>query len=368
MAKKDPGRKTPFYDKHRQHGAQMVNFFGFAMPLQYTSMVAEHRRVRSTVGMFDLCHMGEIEIRGPDALDFVQKMTVNDASLLHIGQAQYTAMCYPDGGIVDDFLVYRLRDSYLFVINAANIAKAFQWLVDNRDGHVVIENLSDASALLAVQGPRAEDVVAKLTNVDLRGISYYRFIRDQVAGYPMLISRTGYTGEDGFELYFDPDHAHQIWEAFLKAGQEFQIEPVGLAARDSLRLEMKFLLYGQDIDETTNPLEAGLGWVTKLDKGDFIGRQALLALKEQGLTRKLVAFEMLERAIPRSSYQLCVAGQRVGRVTSGLFSPSLNKGIGMGYVSIEHAGVGTQLDVLIRGKAVPSQVVKPPFYKEGSRR
>jgi aminomethyltransferase len=368
MPNKELGRKTPFYNMHLRHHAHMVNFFNFAMPLRYTSMVSEHRRVRSTVGMFDLSHMGEIEVRGPAALDFVQKMTINDASRLQYGQVQYTAMCYPDGGIVDDFLLYRLENSYLLVVNAANIDKNFRWLLENIDGQAVVENQSDGWALLAIQGPQSQDVLVKLTDLDLKEIHYYRFDRGQVGGCPMLISRTGYTGEDGFELYLEPSYARQVWESVLEAGGEFQLEPVGLGARDSLRLEMKYALYGQDIDETINPLESGLGWITKLDKGDFIGRSALLAIKEGGLVRKLVGFEMTERAIPRSHYDLCAGGQKVGKVTSGGFSPSLNKGIGLGYLPMEHAGVGTELEVLIRGKAVPAQVVQTPFYKMGTRK
>jgi aminomethyltransferase len=368
MPKKELGRKTPFYDMHLRHGAHMVDFFNFAMPLRYTSMVEEHRRVRSTVGMFDLSHMGEIEIRGPAALSFVQKMTINDASRLQYGQVQYTIMCYPDGGIVDDFLVYKLEDSYLLVVNAANIDKDFQWLVKNNDGQAVVENQSGRYALLAIQGPRSQDVLAKLTDLNLQGLDYYHFARGQVAGFPMLVSRTGYTGEDGFELYLEPSSAHQAWKSILEAGGGFQLQPVGLGARDSLRLEMKYALYGQDIDETTNPLESGLGWITKLEKGNFIGRQALLAIKERGVVRKLVGFEMRGRAIPRTHYDLCAEGQRIGKVTSGGFSPSLNKGIGLGYLPVEHAGEGTELEVSIRGKPVPAQVVKTPFYKTGTRR
>lgn len=364
----EPGQKTPFYEMHVRHGARIVNFVGFAMPIQYTSIVNEHLRVRSTVGMFDLSHMGEIEIRGPQALAFVQKMTINDASLLQIGQVQYSAMCYPDGGIVDDLLVYRCEDSYILVVNAANVDKDFQWLLDNGDGQTDVLNRSAAYALLAIQGPRAEDVLAKLTDLDLKVIAFYSFAWGSVCGCPMLISRTGYTGEDGFELYLDPQHAHQIWDCVLEAGQEFELQPVGLAARDSLRLEMKYALYGQDIDRTTNPLESGLGWITKLNKGDFIGRQALLDLKERGLSRRLVCFEMQQRAIPRQHYDLCVGGQKKGQVTSGIFSPSLNKGIGMGYIPVKYAAVGTELEILIRNKLVPARVVKPPFYKEGSRK
>jgi aminomethyltransferase len=368
MAKEELGQKTPFHDRHLRHGAHMVNFSGFAMPLQYTSIVGEHIRVRSTVGMFDLSHMGQIEVRGTGALAFVQKMTINDASLLKIGQAQYSAMCTPEGGIVDDFLVYRLKDSYMLVVNASNIEKGFRWLLDHKDGRLVVENNSEAYALLAIQGPRSEDVLTKLTDANLKEMAFYRFAQGQVVGCPALISRTGYTGEDGFELYFDPRHADQIWDSVWEAGQEFHIQAVGLGARNSLRLEMRYALYGQDIDETTNPFEAGLSWITKLQKGEFLGRQSLVNIKEKGLTRKLVGFEMEERAIPRSHYDLSVQGRKVGQVTSGVFSPSLNRGIGTGYASIEHAGVGTRLDVDIRGKAVQAQVVKAPFYKKGSRK
>jgi aminomethyltransferase len=295
-------------------------------------------------------------------------MTVNDPSGLKVGQAQYTAMCYPDGGIVDDLLVYRQEDSYLLVVNASNIAKDLQWLLDHQEDRVAIEDQSGAYALLAVQGPRSQDVLARLTEADLEGLPFYHFLHGRVAGIPTLISRTGYTGEDGFELYISPDHAPGLWSAVQEAGEEYQIEPVGLGARDSLRLEMKYPLYGQDIDRSTNPLEAGLGWITKLDGGDFIGREALLGIKARGLSRKLVGFEMRERAIPRPGYHLLAGGDQIGQVTSGIFSPSLSKGIGTGYVPVEHARVGTELFVLIRNRTVPAEVVKPPFYKEGSRR
>jgi aminomethyltransferase len=360
------GRKTPFYEMHLRHHARMIPFAGFTLPLQYTGIVDEHRRVRSTVGIFDLSHMGEVEIRGPGALTFVQRMTVNDASALEVGHIQYTAMCYSDGGMVDDFLIYRLENSYLLVVNAVNIKKDHRWLADNRQGRVVIEDHSDGYALLAIQGPRAADVLARLTDLNLAEIAYYRFARGPVGGFPMLVSRTGYTGEDGFELYLHPQHAQRLWELVLDAGQKFQIEPVGLGARDSLRLEMKYLLYGQDIDRTTNPLESGLGWITKLDKGDFIGRQALLAVKQRGLSRRLAGFEMCQRAIPRQHHHLCLGDRKLGHVTSGAFSPSLNRGIGLGYLPVEYAQAGIKLEVLIRDKPVPAQVVKTPFYKGGS--
>jgi aminomethyltransferase len=368
MTKSDMGRRTPFYDRHLRHKARIVNFFGYAMPLQYKSIIAEHLRVRSTVGLFDLSHMGEIIVKGPDALGFVQMMTVNDASVLDVGQVQYTAMCTPQGGIIDDLLVYRLEDAYLLVVNAANIGKDYDWLREHRKGLVEIENRSDEYALLAIQGPRAQMVMARLTDADLDSLGYYHFVQGQAADVPMIISRTGYTGEDGFELYLAPGQAPRVWDAVLESGREDELEPVGLGARDSLRLEMKFALYGQDIDGTTTPLEAGLGWITKLSKGDFIGRPALVEQKERGLSRRLVGFEMKEKAVPRSGYQLQVEGEVVGQVTSGIFSPSLSKGIGMGYLPIRYASTGSRLEVLIRGQAVPADVVKTPFYTKGTHR
>jgi aminomethyltransferase len=346
----------------------MVNFFGFAMPLQYKSIVAEHLHVRAAVGMFDLSHMGEFAVRGPQALPFLQRMTINDVDCLEAGQAQYTAMCYPDGGIVDDLLVYRLEERYLLVVNAANIDKDFGWLEEHRRGQVELKNLSDRYALLAIQGPRSQAVLSRLTEADLNSLNFYHFAEGQVADVPMIISRTGYTGEDGFELYLEPKEAPRIWDVVLSAGREAELQPVGLGARDSLRLEMKYALYGQDIDQTTTPLEAGLGWITKLDKEEFIGREALLEQKKKGLSRRLVGFEMLQKAVPRTGYELRVDGRSVGRVTSGAFSPSLNKGIGTGYLPIEYAPVGTSIEVLIRNRAVPARVVKTPFYTEGSHR
>jgi len=368
MTDEHSGQRTPFYDCHLKHGARMVNFCGFAMPLQYKGIVDEHRHVRQAVGMFDLSHMGEFTVRGPEAASFLQYMTINDVNHLEAGQAQYTAMCYPDGGIVDDLLIYRLEDEYLLVVNAANIAKDFDWLKEHRRDGAELEDDSSRYALLAIQGPRSQPVLSRLTETDLDSLSFYHFTTARVADAEMIVSRTGYTGEDGFELYLAPEEAPRIWEAVTSAGREDDLQPVGLGARDSLRLEMKYALYGQDIDRTTNPLEAGLGWITKLDKGEFIGRKALLAQKENGLTRRLAAFEMLARAVPRIGYRLQVDGRAVGRVTSGIFSPSLNKGIGCGYLPVEYASVGTRMEVLIREQAQPAQVVKPPFYKQGSHR
>ena len=368
MTDEPDGRRTPFYDRHLKHGAHLVNFCGFTMPLQYKGIVAEHRHIRQAVGMFDLSHMGEFIVRGPEAVPFLQRMTVNDVERLEIGQAQYTAMCYPDGGIVDDLLIYRLEDAYLLVVNAANIAKDFDWLEEHRKGQVELEDRSRQYALLAIQGPRSQPVLSRLTETDLEALPFYYFVEDRVAGADVILSRTGYTGEDGFELYLESGDAPRIWDAVLQAGRPDDLQPVGLGARDSLRLEMKYALYGQDIDHTTNPLEAGLSWITKLDKGEFVGREALLVQKESGLTRRLVGFEMLTRAVPRTGYELRAGGRTVGRVTSGIFSPSLNKGIGCGYLPLEHVSAGTRIEVMIRNKALPAQVVKTPFYKKGTHR
>jgi len=368
MTDSDVGNPTPFYDRHLRHGARMVNFFGFAMPLQYKGIVAEHRHVRQAVGLFDLSHMGEFSVRGRDALPFLQRMTINDVASLEIGQVQYTAMCYPDGGIVDDLLVYRLEDRFLLVVNAANIEKDFGWLREHLGDRVELENLSHRYALLAIQGPRAQPVMSRLTEMDLEALNFYHFAEGQVADVPMILSRTGYTGEDGFELYLEPREASRIWDAVLTAGRDDELQPVGLGARDSLRLEMKYALYGQDIDRTTTPLEAGLGWITKLNKGEFIGRDTLTAQKKKGLSRRLVGFEMLQKAVPRTGYQLRVNGRQAGRVTSGIFSPSLNKGIGTAYLPVEHAPAGTQIEVIIRERAIPAQVVKTPFYTRGTHK
>ncbi len=368
MTDEQDGRRTPFYDCHLKHRARMVNFFGFAMPLQYEGIVAEHRHVRQAVGMFDLSHMGEFVVRGPDAVPFLQQMTINDLARLEEGQAQYTAMCYPDGGIVDDLLIYRLKDFYLLVVNAANIDKDFDWLEEHRRGRVELSNHSQRYALLAIQGPRSQPVLSRLTETDLDSMKFYHFAEGRVADADMIVSRTGYTGEDGFELYLDPEAAPRVWDAVVSAGRPEDLRPVGLGARDSLRLEMKYALYGQDIDRTTNPLEAGLGWITKLDKGEFVGREALVAQKEKGLSRRLVGFEMLEKAVPRNGYEMKADGRSVGRVTSGIFSPSLNKGIGCGYLPVEHASPGTRIEVLIRKRAIPAQVVKTPFYTKGTHK
>ncbi len=354
-------KKTALHDIHVKLGARMVPFAGFHMPIQYHSIRDEHVRVRTTVGVFDVSHMGEIVITGPKALDMVQKVTINDAAKLEVGQVQYSAMCYPDGGIVDDLLVYRFNDRYMLVVNAANKDKDLQWILQNKIEGCQIEDQSDQITQLAVQGKKAEETLQKLTAVDLSGIKFYWFVEDELAGVPMIISRTGYTGEPGFELYFANEHAEHVWNAVMEAGKEFDIEPIGLGARDTLRLEKKMCLYGNDIDETTNPIEAGLGWITKLDKGDFIGREALLKVKEEGPKRKLVAIVLEGQGFPRKGYKIFKDGQEIGQVTSGTVSPILNKGIALGYVKREFSKVGTELQVDIRGKKVPATIIKPPF-------
>ena len=353
-------KKTALYDVHRKLNAKMVPFAGFQMPIQYHSIRAEHRRVRETVGVFDISHMGEIEIRGTDAIDMVQNVTINDASALAVGQVQYSAMCYPDGGIIDDLLVYRHPDRFLLVVNAANIEKDYQWLQHNKLAGCDVSNISDKVTLIAVQGKKAEATLQKLTDIPLGNIKYYWFVEGILAGVSMLISRTGYTGEPGFELYLDNVYAEEVWDKVFEAGKEFKIEPIGLGARDSLRMEKKMCLYGNDIDQSTNPLEAGLGWITKLDKTDFISKDSLLKIKENGLERKLVAFILRDKGFPRSGCDLYKDGKKIGVVTSGTVSPVLEKGIGLGYVQIDLSKIGTMIDIKIRDELIPAEIVKLP--------
>jgi aminomethyltransferase len=360
-------KRTAFFDRHVQAGGKMVAFAGFEMPVQYPAgIVEEHRSVRDRVGVFDVSHMGEVEVAGTDALAFVQNITINDASKLTPGRVQYSAMCYPDGGIVDDLLVYRMADRFMLVINAANTAKDIAWMQENIRGDVVLTDKSDATSLLAVQGPRSLDTLRKLTATDLEPLQYYHWMHATIAGVSMLISRTGYTGELGYELYFPSDAATgmKVWDALMDAGKEFGIAPIGLGARDTLRLEMGFCLYGNDIDATTNPLEAGLGWITRLGKGNFVGRDAIRTMKEDGPKRKLVGFTVTDRAFPRHGYTIQVAGVETGHVTSGTFSPTLEHGIGMGYVPADHATIGAGLDVMIRNAPVPATIVPLPFVKK----
>jgi aminomethyltransferase len=354
-------KKTALHGTHVKLKAKMVEFAGFDMPVLYHSIRDEHRRVRKTVGIFDVSHMGEIEIWGNNALQLVQLLTINDASLLEIGQAQYTGMCYENGGIVDDLLIYKFPDHYLLVINAANKDKDLKWVLDHIIDGCDVKDVSDKITQLAVQGKKALDTLQKLTAISLADIKYYWFAEGILADAPMLISGTGYTGEPGFELYFDNKYAEQVWNEVMKAGAEFDIEPIGLGARDSLRLEKKMCLYGNDIDQTTNPLEAGLGWITKLDKGEFIGRTALIKAKTEGVKRKLVAFVLKQSGFPRFNYEIYKNDNKIGHVTSGTVSPILEKGIGLGYVQTDFAKVGTEIEIKIRDSYLTAEIIKPPF-------
>ena len=363
-----PLKRTPLHDVHVSLGAKMVPFAGYEMPVQYPAgVMAEHKAVRAAAGLFDVSHMGEFVVRGPQALDLVNHVTTNDASTLAVGQAQYSALCNERGTIEDDCLVYRADDHFMIVVNASNAAKDLD-LVQRHAARfdATLEDVSDDTALLALQGPTAQQVLARHTAADLDALEYYHFTMAEVAGVPdVLVSRTGYTGEDGFELYFPAEHARTVWEALTAAGD---VQPAGLGARDTLRLEMGMALYGNDIDEETSPYEANLGWIVKLKKGDFVGREALAAQKERGPARKLVGFTFDERAIPRHGYPVFYQGEPSGEVRSGTMSPSLGIPIGTCYLPVAGAAEGTTFEVEIRGKRVPARVVKPPFYKDASHR
>jgi aminomethyltransferase len=352
---------------YQKCGARVVDFHGWALPVQFAGVIEEHLAVRGKAGLFDICHMGEIELSGPGALSLIQKVTINDASTLADGQVQYSAMCYPDGGIVDDITVYRRSaDRYLLCVNASNIEKDFAWISGHREGEVSVVNASARTALLALQGPLSERILQPVADRDLSALGYYHFTAGKVAGVEGLISRTGYTGEDGFELFIPSPSAVGVWEALMNEGAPLGLAPIGLGARDTLRLEMKYALYGNDIDQATHPLEAGLGWVTKPDKGDFIGREAILERAKQSPRRKLVGFELTGPGIARSHHVIWAGDTRLGEVTSGTFAPSLKKSIGMGYVPEEFSHPGTEVEVEIRDKRVGARVVSTPFYKQGT--
>jgi aminomethyltransferase len=361
-------KRTPLWEEHRAVGAKLVPFAGYDMPVQYRSgIISEHNAVRKFAGLFDVSHMGEIEITGPQALDLVQYVTTNDASKLEYGQAQYSVMCREDGGAIDDCIVYRLRDRYMIVVNASNRVKDRDWIAHNAQKFdCEATDRSDEIALIALQGPRAEKILKNLTETDLPAIAYYHFDEGEVAGVPSLISRTGYTGEDGFELYLSGEDAVHVWRKLLEVGGADGLVPAGLGARDSLRLEMGYALYGNDIDEKRTPLEAGLGWVTKLDKGDFVGSEALRKLKEKGVRHRLVGFVLNERGFPRHGYEVRADGQGAGEVTSGTVSPSLDKGVGLAYVATEVSKPGTAVEIMVRDKAIPAEITRPPFYKHGT--
>jgi aminomethyltransferase len=355
-------KRTPLHAAHVRLGARMIGFGGWDMPVQYAGIVEEHRTVRAAVGLFDVSHMGEFEFRGANAMPALQRLTTNDVAALDIGQVQYSLLCYEDGGIVDDLTLYRQGDdAYMMTVNAANIDKDWAWVAEHLGGGVEAKNVSDTTGLVAVQGPHAERLLGRLADVDVAAIGYYRFARGRVAGVAAIVSRTGYTGEDGFELYLPAQGTERVWEALLAEGKRDGVAPIGLGARDTLRLEMKYALYGNDIDRTTNPLEAGLGWVVKPAKGDFVGRAAIEAVRAAGPRRRLVGFEMIDRAVARHGYPLRHDGTAVGEVTSGSYAPSVDRYIGMGYVPVALAAVGTELEIEVRGRGQRARVVKTPF-------
>ena len=360
-------KQTPFTDLHIGLGAKMHEFAGFNMPIEYSGILDEHTTVCNAVGVFDVSHMGEFWINGPKALALIQKITSNDASSLKVGKIQYTSFINEKGGIIDDFLLYHMEEEkYMLVVNAGNIQKDWEWCKKQNSMNASLEDASEHTALLAVQGPKALEVLQKLTETDLASIPYYAFEYGTIAGVDnVIISNTGYTGAGGFELYFYPNEGVKIWNALFDAGKEFGIKPAGLGARDTLRLEMGFNLYGNDMTEETSPLEAGLGWITKFTEGnDFIGRDVLEKQKADGVTRKLCAFTLCERGIPRHGYTIVnINDEEIGEVTSGTMSPILKVGIGMGYVKPEYSTIGTEIFIKVRNKNLKAEVVKPPFRK-----
>nr|WP_299033529.1 glycine cleavage system aminomethyltransferase GcvT [uncultured Tenacibaculum sp.] len=358
-------KNTALSHVHEALGAKMVPFAGYNMPVQYEGVTAEHETVRKGVGVFDVSHMGEFFLKGENALALIQKISSNDASKLVPGKAQYSCMPNADGGIVDDLIIYMIAENeYMLVVNASNIEKDWNWISQHNDLNVEMENRSEEWSLLAIQGPKAAEAMQSLTSVDLSNIKFYTFEITDFAGIPnVVVSATGYTGSGGFEVYVKNEDVEQLWNKVFEAGKDWGIKPIGLAARDTLRLEMGYCLYGNDIDDTTSPLEAGLGWITKFTK-DFVNAEALKAQKEAGVTRKLVAFELTERGVPRHDYEIVDAdGNNIGRVTSGTMSPSLGKGIGLGYVTIENSKVDSDIFIQVRKKQLSAKVVKLPFYK-----
>ncbi len=358
-------KNTALTHIHEQLGAKMLPFAGYNMPIQYEGVIGEHETVRNGVGVFDVSHMGEFYLKGENALALIQKVTSNDASVLEDGKVQYSCMPNDKGGIVDDLLVYRMKENeYMLVVNASNIEKDWNWIEKHNDLGVEMTNKSDEISLLAVQGPKACEALQSLTSVDLKAQTYYTFTIDTFAGVDdVIISATGYTGSGGFEIYFKNKDAEHIWNAVFESGKDFGIKPIGLAARDTLRLEMGFCLYGNDIDDTTSPIEAGLGWITKFTK-EFTNSEFIKKQKEEGVTRKLIAFEMQEKGIPRHGYDIVnEEGEKIGHVTSGTMSPSMKIGIGLGYVTKAYAKRDTEIQIQIRKKAIPAKVVRLPFYK-----
>ena len=361
-------QRTPLFAEHQALGGKLVPFAGWEMPVQYPRGInAEHQAVRTAAGLFDASHMGELELWGERALDLLQYVTSNDASKLEVGQAQYSTLLNEDGRVIDDLLVYRFPDHYFVVVNASGREADRAWFARwAAQFGVEVRDRSDELGLIALQGPNAPQILARLTDADLAALPYYRFVEGTVAGVPALVSRTGYTGEAGYELFLPWERTADIWRALLDAGRDDGLVPAGLGARDSLRLEMGYILYGNDLDLTRTPLEANLGWVTRLDKGDFLGRDVLQRQKEEGVAERLAGFRLLERGFPRHDYEIRHDGQRVGSVSSGTLSPSLGYGIGLAYLPLALTRPGTRLEIVVRGQALPAEVVRPPFYTAGT--
>jgi aminomethyltransferase len=366
-------QRTPLAEKHEALGAKMVDFAGWYMPVQYSGIIDEHRAVRNAAGLFDLGHMGQVDVSGPDALAYLQYVASNDVSLLGPGEAQYALLCYPDGGVIDDIIIYRKPSGvgFFVVINAGNKDKDVAWFHEQRekrsDLDVTVNHISDETGMIAIQGPKAAKIVSGLSSVDLSDMAGFSCRETEIAGIPCLAGRTGYTGEDGWEFYCPIERVGELWDTLLEAGKPDGLQPIGLGARDTLRLEARMPLYGNELSAEINPLEAGLGWAVKLNKGDFIGRDALAAAKEAGLSRRTVGFKMVERGgAPRSHYDVAIDGKTIGFVTSGTASPSLGANIGLAVIEKEYAGVGKPLDIIIRGKPVRAEQIKTPFYKRES--
>ncbi|HHW48077.1 MAG TPA: glycine cleavage system aminomethyltransferase GcvT [Clostridiaceae bacterium] len=359
-------KKTPLYEVHCKLGGKIIDFAGWQLPVQYTGILEEHRQVRSAAGLFDVSHMGRIMVEGKDAEYFLNKMLTNDITTAKDNQAVYSPMCYHHGGVVDDLLVYRFnQEKYLVVVNASNTEKDLAWFRENLEGKVEIKDISDETAQFAIQGPNAERILQKLTDEDLSKIKFYRFLdKVQLSGINTLVSRTGYTGEDGFEIYLSAGGAVKLWEELLEKGKEEGLVPVGLGARDTLRFEAALPLYGHELSEEITPFEAGLGWFVKLSKENFIGKKALAEQKENGVPRILTGFEMIDRGVPRKDYEVFSDGRKVGYVTTGGFAPSLEKNIGLALLEAEYSNEGTMLEIIIRNKPARAVVVKKPFYKK----
>jgi aminomethyltransferase len=364
-------KRTPLFEVYKEYGGKTVDFGGWELPVQFSSIKEEHEAVRTKAGLFDVSHMGEIEVKGPDSLDYLQKLMTNDVSKLKNGGAQYTAMCYENGGTVDDLLVYKIEDDhYLLVVNASNIEKDFDWMQKHLEGNVKIENLSEGMAQIAIQGPKAEEILQKLSaEQDLGTIGFFKFSEEvDLNGKKALVSRTGYTGEDGFEIYCDSNDAVSLWEEILEAGKEDGVIPCGLGARDTLRFEANLALYGQELSPEISPLEAGIGFAVKLNKeADFIGKDALKQQKENGLPRKIVGIEMIDRGIPRHGYPVYKGDVRIGEVTTGTQSPTLKKNIGLALIDTKETELGNEVEVEIRGKRLKAAVSATPFYKRDKK-